>query len=335
MMPATAARPSRSDRSKTDDETEVPGAHARSFLKWAGGKNQLLADFAHLYPPTEGLGAYHEPFLGSAAVFFHVKDRLAPRRAILSDGNVELINAFVAVRDQLDAVVAELKRHQARHCTEYFYEVRDQVPAELSGPAARAARFIYLNKTCFNGLYRVNSRGLFNVPIGSYVKPAILQVERLRRASAELAGVELEAGPFTAVLDRARAGDFVYFDPPYFPVSSTSYFTAYTEGEFGPQEQRLLAGVYRVLADRGCKVMLSNSDAPFVRELYQGFDMHQLRARRNINSNTDARGHVGELVILNYSVGRVPELPKPASRKRKTSSAKAGKVRKRGTVTSR
>jgi DNA adenine methylase len=334
-MPATAAGTSRSHRSKTDDDTEVPGAHARPFLKWAGGKQQLLAHFAHLYPPSEGLGAYHEPFLGGAAVFFHVKDRLAPPRAVLSDGNVELINAFVAVRDQLDAVVAELKRHDSRHCPDYFYEVRDQVPAELSGPAARAARFIYLNKTCFNGLYRVNSRGLFNVPIGSYANPGILQRERLRRASAELAGVELEASPFTAVLDRARAGDFVYFDPPYVPVSSTSHFTAYTEGEFGPQEQRLLAGVYRVLADRGCKVMLSNSDTPFVRALYEGFDMHQLLARRQINSNGDARGHVGELVVLNYSVVRKPELPAPPSRKRKTSAAKSGKVRKRGTVTSR
>jgi DNA adenine methylase len=137
------------------------------------------------------------------------------------------------------------------------------------------------------------------------------------------------------VLDRARPGDFVYFDPPYVPVSSTSYFTAYTEGEFGHQEQRLLAGVYRVLADRGCKVMLSNSDTPFVRDLFAGFDMHTLLARRQINSNSDARGHVGELVVLNYSVARVPELPAPPSRKRKSASAKSGKVRKRGTAASR
>ena len=221
----------------------------RPFLKWAGGKGQLLPAFEGFYPAPGAIGAYHEPFVGSGAVFFHVKARLRPRTAVLSDSNAELMNAFQAVRDEVEDLIVALEEHAASHSEDHFYAVRDQLPSALSSAVARAARFIYLNKTCFNGLYRVNSRGLFNVPMGRYRNPGIVDVERLRRASRELAGVDLEVGHFPAILERAQPGDFVYFDPPYVPVSSTAYFTSYTEGSFGPQEQRLLAGVFRVLAD--------------------------------------------------------------------------------------
>ena len=307
----------------------APVVPARPFLKWAGGKKQLLASFEDLYPAAASIGAYHEPFLGSGAVFFHVRSLLRPRAAMLSDSNQQLIETFTAVRDQVEAVIAELEVHHRRHSKRHFYLVRKQVPAELATAAARAARFIYLNKTCFNGLYRVNSRGLFNVPMGRYQNPNIVDAGRLQRASHELAGVDLRTGPFTTVQDRAKAGDFVYFDPPYVPLSSTAYFTAYTEGAFGPDDQRRLADTFRLLARRGCLVMLSNSDTELVRELYDGFHITQVMARRNINSNSERRGHVPEVVVTSYRERAVPV------RARSSASAKSGKVAKRGTGASR
>jgi DNA adenine methylase len=271
----------------------------RPFLKWAGGKKQLLTAFTSLYPAPGSVQGYHEPFLGSGAVFFQVRTLLSPERITLSDSNTDLVATFTAVRDEVEAVIRELAHHVRHHGKEHFYRVRDQLPVELF-PAARAARLIYLNRTCFNGLYRVNSRGHFNVPMGRYDNPTILDVAGLRAASASLAGTELSAGHFRQVLDRARPGDFVYFDPPYVPVSATADFTAYTQGAFCGEDQAELAQVYRELDARGCRVMLSNSDAPTVRDLYAGYRLHELRARRNINSRADRRGPVGELVVLNY-----------------------------------
>jgi DNA adenine methylase len=281
-------------------------APARSFLKWAGSKKQLRIAFAPLYPAAAEIKAYHEPFLGSGAVFFDVRNRFNPKRCTLSDNNAELMAAFTAVRDDVEKLITLLERHRTRHNEKYFYEVRAIGPAELTkmSPIERGARLIYLNKTCFNGLYRVNSKGLFNVPMGRYVNPAIADGELLRAASAALRWVKLSTGHFSTVVDRAREGDVVYFDPPYVPVSATAYFTAYTEGAFGPADQRELADVYRKLDARGCRVMLSNSDTAFVRELYKGFDVHQVLARRNINSKSDRRGHVSEVVVLNYKPPR-------------------------------
>jgi DNA adenine methylase len=307
-----------------DREDDAFGA--RPFLKWAGGKKQLLAAFAPLYPAAGSIGGYHEPFLGSGAVFFHVRRLLRPRRVTLSDSNSELIGTFTAVRDEVEAVILELERHRRRHKQSHFYEVRDLLPLELF-PAARAARLIYLNRTCFNGLYRVNSKGHFNVPMGRYTNPTILDEAGLRLASASLARTQLHTAHFREVLGRARAGDFVYFDPPYVPVSPTSDFTAYTRGSFGEHDQAELARVYRELDARGCKLMLSNSDTPVSRRLYAGFQLVELRARRSINSRADRRGTVGELVVLNYEpAGDGP---------RSTASAKAAKLRKRGTAVSR
>jgi DNA adenine methylase len=245
------------------------------------------------------VAGYHEPFLGSGAVFFKVRTWLAPRRIALSDSNAELIEAFVAVRDEVDAVITELERHARQHDETHYYQVRDRLPRELFR-AARAARLIYLNRTCFNGLYRVNSKGHFNVPMGRYVRPTILDADNLRAVSASLAGTQLTAGPFSRVLEHARAGDLVYFDPPYVPVSKTASFTGYTRGAFAQADQEELARVYRALDERGCLLMLSNSDTPLARKLYAGFAIHRLDARRNINSKADRRGPVGELVVLNY-----------------------------------
>ena len=303
-MPSPASQARTRTTSKTAKRARGPPAQqppgeAKPFLKWAGGKRQLLAAYAPLYPARSSIGGYHEPFLGSGAVFFQVQKLLWPRRITLSDSNRELIGAFTAVRDQVEEVIRELEHHQRRHAKAHFYEVRDRLARELF-PAARAARLIYLNRTCFNGLYRVNSKGHFNVPMGRYQRPTILDAAALRAASASLGGTDLRAGHFAEVLDRARARDFIYFDPPYVPVSATADFTAYTKGSFGERDQADLARVYRELDARGCKLMLSNSDTPVARQLYAGYRIIELRARRAINSRADRRGPVGEIVVLNY-----------------------------------
>jgi DNA adenine methylase len=172
-------------------------------------------------------------------------------------------------------------------------------------PPSRAARLIYLNKTCFNGLYRVNRGGGFNVPMGRYKNPPILDEENLRAVSASLAGIRIRAAHFRETLEYARAGDFVYFDPPYHPISKTAFFTSYTQGAFGSADQEELAGVYAKLAKRGCLVMLSNSDCPFIRDLYRGFDVRTVMARRSINSNAGRRGKIGEVVVLSYKPPRL------------------------------
>ena len=281
------------------------------FLKWAGGKAQLLTQFEPLYPPGLVVSRYVEPFVGGGAVYFDVKERLRPRHAILADGNAALIDAYRGVRDQVEAVIRHLRRHAAAHCERRYYEVRSSRPERLS-PAARAARLIYLNKTCYNGLYRVNSRGEFNVPIGRYVNPPILDELSLRAAAEALAGTELKAAHFSEAVSYARAGDFVYCDPPYHPLSATALFTSYTEGAFGPADQEELARVARALHAKGCLVMLSNSECDFVRDLYRdpAFRIHVVHARRSINSMAERRGRIPELVILNYDPERLRAAPR-------------------------
>lgn len=273
-------------------------SHARPFLKWAGGKGRLLDQFAALYPRS--LAGYHEPFVGSAAVFFHLRAlRAEMRPARLTDSNEELINCYRCVRDEVEALIALLAEHKARHGPEHYYHVRAQVPDTLTR-VERAARFIYLNKTCYNGLYRVNRRGQFNVPLGRYKNPGIFDPGDLRRASQALQDVMLEVASFRDVVAQARAGDFVYFDPPYFPLTRTANFTAYTENAFGEQEQRELAQVFGALDRKGCRVMLSNSWTPFILDLYRSYRCLEVRARRAINSDPARRGPIREVVVINY-----------------------------------
>jgi DNA adenine methylase len=269
----------------------------RPFVKWAGGKSQLLRQFRSLYPESSSVGRYVEPFLGSGAVFFHVQALLQPSRALLCDTNTELIDTFLAVRDELDDLIKLLRQHHKRHGESYYYDVRAQSPAAR---VARAARLIYLNKTGFNGLYRVNSRGIFNVPFGRHVNPRIFDEDLLRAASAALQKADLRTGDFRDLSAGARKGDFIYFDPPYQPLSKTAYFTSYTSGSFGENDQRDLAALYAKLDRRGCLLMLSNSDTPLIRDLYSGFHIQQVSARRNINSDSKKRGPVSEVVVLNY-----------------------------------
>jgi DNA adenine methylase len=238
-----------------------------------------------------------EPFAGGAALFF----ALQPERALLCDINPALVGTYESVRDQVQDVVTHLSRLARAHDDKSYYLVRERYNRARSiSDAERAAIFIYLNKTCFNGLHRVNRRGEFNVPIGRYARPTILDQSALQVASAQLRRAELRCGSFELLLTAAKPGDFVYFDPPYEPVSGTANFTAYAQDGFRREDQLRLRDVFRVLDRRGCKLMLSNSNAPFVRELYTGYRIDSVSAARAINSDASKRGPVEELVVRNY-----------------------------------
>ncbi len=262
-------------------------------VKWAGGKGQLIKQLVPLLP-SKKWGLYAEPFVGGGAVFFYLR----PPRALLIDSNEELINFYRVVRDDLEDLLCDLRKHE--NTSDYYYRLRDLDPRELS-PIERASRFLYLNKTAYNGLWRVNRQGKHNVPFGRYKNPKIIDRENLQLVREALRGAEIVCGDFSLVLDYAGPGDFVYLDPPYCPVSSTASFTSYTAGAFDAGEQVRLAGVFRSLDQIGCMVMLSNSDTPMVRELYAGYDIRVVCARRAINCRADGRGLVNELVVRNYS----------------------------------
>lgn len=282
-------------------EPEGGVSFVRPFLKWAGGKTQLLSQLAQFYPPRRTVERYVEPFLGSGAVYFHFKAMVEPKRALLWDNNRELVDTFQAVQSSVDQVIKLLRKYQKQHSKDFFLAMREKMPTSLP---SKAARLIYLNKTCFNGLYRVNSRGIFNVPFGRYTNPGIFNEDWLRRASDELANAKIETRDFRLLELHAKKNDFVYFDPPYHPRSSTSYFTSYTRESFGEADQRELAEVYRALDKKGCLLMLSNSDTPLIRELYRDFCIREVSARRNINSRAERRGPICELVVLNRKLLR-------------------------------
>ena len=272
----------------------------RPFLKWAGGKRQLLPVL--LPRVREGMeGGYHEPFVGGGALFFELA-RLGelPNRVSLADGNPNLVEAYVAVRDDLATLEGLLCEHVSRHGEEHFYATRATVPGTST---ERAARVIYLNKTGFNGLYRENSKGKFNVPFGRYANPSILDEHNLRAAHEVLQGVEVLVGDFAGVRERAQPRDLVYFDPPYDPVSATSSFTSYARGGFGAEEQTRLRDVVRELSGRGVRVLLSNSMTPRVCDLYAGFRVDTVLASRAVNSRGDRRGKVEEALVRNFGGG--------------------------------
>jgi DNA adenine methylase len=268
-----------------------------------GGKTQLLEQFQTLLPPSLSHGTYYEPFLGSAALFFSLR----PRRAVLSDVNREIIDCYRAVKTCPEEVIRQLGKH--RYDAEHYYRVRARRPRKL---AIAAARTIYLNKTGFNGLYRVNSAGLFNVPMGRYTNPGFQSetlFANLRACSRALQHTELASCDFEETAMRAAEGDFVYLDPPYVPVSTTSDFTSYARGGFPWSEQERLARVCVALWRRGVRVMLSNSDAAGVRELYAGFRIDVVHAARSINSRATRRGKIREVVVRNYVDGALLPCP--------------------------
>lgn len=274
-----------------------PSVEPGPIVKWVGGKGRLLGQLVPLLPAGVELMRHVEPFIGGGAVFFARR----PDRALLSDVNPELVHTYQAVRDDVDGVIGALARHAAHHDTEHFYAVRERYNARLDrSPVERAAMFIYLNKTCFNGLHRVNRRGEFNVPAGRYKSPRILDEPGLRASSRALAGADIRCDGFEALLENARPGDFVYLDPPYEPVSETASFTAYAQDGFSRADQTRLRDVCRELDRRGCKLMLSNSDVPFIRELYKAFRIDTVMAPRAVSCDGANRRAVSEVVVRNY-----------------------------------
>lgn len=274
------------------------GAAPRPFLKWAGGKRQILDAILRRMP--DRCATYHEPFVGGGAVFLGLAAR-SPRpfrRAVLTDRNPDLINAWRVVRDEVEEVVTALEDliGDVPVSEGRYYEVRDLEPDSMQ-PAAAAARLIFMNRTCYNGLYRVNRSGRFNVPYGRYRNPRILDAANLRSVSAALEGVEVEHRDFEEAMSEAQPGDVVYMDPPYYPVSETARFTSYDALPFGPPEQERLAETFRGLRRRGVYALLSNSRVPATERLYEGFPRDVLDVRRAINSRGDRRGPVEELLV--------------------------------------
>jgi DNA adenine methylase len=265
---------------------------AKPFLKWAGGKNSLLGHLTEFVP--QKYNRYCEVFVGGGAFFFH----LAPSEAILSDANFELINCYRIVQrkpNELINALATLKNESSE-----FYRIRELCPDSLS-PLERAARFIYLNKTCFNGLYRVNRAGKFNTPFGNNPNTRYFDRDLLTAASEVLKKAKLLCGDFLEVVENhARKGDFFYFDPPYVPVSAFSDFKRYTANQFGETDHVRLAQVFRKLDQMGCFVLLSNSYHPMVKALYKDFEQVVVMAPRFINCKGGSRGHVKELIIRNF-----------------------------------
>lgn len=268
---------------------------ALPFLKWAGGKGRLLRQYASLFPAT--FQNYFEPFLGGGAVYFHLSQNRKFEKAFISDYNPELTNCYKMVQKEPKKLLALLSK--MRNDKHLFYKERARDVSQLTD-LERAARLIYLNRTCFNGLYRVNSQGEFNVPFGRYKNPRIADAGNLMAASAVLQNAAIYTGSFENLVSKAKRGDFVYFDPPYQPVSRTASFTSYTKNSFNLADQARLARLAALLHERGVLVMVSNSDTEEIRDLYKSFDLTVVKAARAINCRADGRGVVNELVLRSY-----------------------------------
>lgn len=270
---------------------------AKPFLKWVGGKQQLLPHLDKYFPESLN-GKYIEPFVGGGAFFFHLlSNNRLPNRRYLFDINSELVNSYRVVRDNLLNLIELLSEHKGKHSKEYYYEIRELDRQNISlNDIEKAARTIYLNKTCYNGLYRVNRRGQFNTPIGKYENPTILDKQVLKAASLALQGTTIEAKDFRKVANFAEPDDFIYFDPPYNPISKTANFTSYTENNFNESDQQDIARIFRELTDRGCLCLLSNSYSELILDLYnhQRFNIEIVDAKRSIN-----RSKVKEVIITN------------------------------------
>ena len=265
------------------------------IVKWIGGKRQLMFELLKNMP--ENYNRYFEPFIGGGALFFE----LQPDNAYTSDMNEELINLYQVVRDNVGELITDLQKHDISK--EYFMEIRNidrTEEYENWSDVKKASRFIYLNRTCFNGMYRVNSKGEFNVPFGHYKNPRILDENNLINCSNLLQRTEIKHADFSEILKKVKKGDFVYFDPPYVPLSETSSFTSYTKDGFDMDMQFKLRDVCDELDTMGVKFLLSNSDTKLVNELYENYNIKKVFASRQINANADGRGKITEVLVRNY-----------------------------------
>ncbi|MDO4816941.1 MAG: DNA adenine methylase [Akkermansia sp.] len=276
-----------------------PNHLAAPFLKWAGGKRQLVPELKKHLPGVKDIKTYIESFVGGGAMLF----ALQPSRAVINDSNPELINVYQTIKDSPKALMDALKQHL--NTSEHYYEVRELDRSESyasMSPVERAARFIFLNKTCFNGLFRVNAQGFFNVPYGYYKNPQYQEYSKIMAVSAYLKknDITISMGDYAHTLAYANKGAFFYLDPPYAPVSQTSNFTGYTPSGFSTEEQEHLRNFCRELDKKGALFMLSNSNSPLIRELYNEFNIRLVTAQRHIAAQAERRGLVEEVVVTNY-----------------------------------
>lgn len=269
------------------------------FLKWVGGKRQLIPEIKKLLPGGMANRSYYEPFIGGGALFFE----LQPKRAVINDYNKELINVYRVIRDNPDELIEDLKQHE--NTATYFYALRalDREPDfDALTDIQHASRIIYLNKTCYNGLYRVNNEGQFNVPFGKYRNPNIINEPIIRAVSKYLraGNIQIVNEDYDTVLRDVPVNAFVYLDPPYHPISESSNFTGYIRGGWSEKDQIRLRDVCNQLNERGVKFLLSNSATPFIKEIYNGYNIHTVQATRIVNSVSTGRGQIDELLIRNY-----------------------------------
>ncbi|WP_456479545.1 DNA adenine methylase [Nautilia sp.] len=273
---------------------------AKPFIKWVGGKRGVLSQILPYVPKK--FNNYFEPFVGGGALFFELYNLglLKNKKVYLFDKNEELVNAYKVVKSNPFGLIEKLKEFENKHSKEFYYEIRETDRKENFknfDPVLRAARFIYLNKTCFNGLYRVNKKGYFNVPIGRYKNPKICDEEAILSASGALKNATVKASDFSEVLNYAEKGDFVYFDPPYYPLNKTSNFTSYTDGGFLEEEQRRLYEVFEKLSQKGVYVLESNSDTEYIKNLYKKYEINFVNVNRLVNSKAGGRGKIKEILL--------------------------------------
>ena len=296
---------------------------ARPFVKWAGGKGSLISQLSNFYPYELKNGIierYIEPFVGGGAVLIDILQNYDVRQAYAFDINMDLINSYNVIKKNVEELITNLKRMETEYLQleqeerkNYFYNIRneynDYTLQENEQNVRRATQFIFLNRTCFNGLYRVNKDGKFNVPVGSYKNPTICDEKNLRNLSELIQNVQFQYGDYRRSMEYVTENTFVYFDPPYRPLNMTSGFTSYTKEDFNDDNQRELATFYRELNKRNAKLMLSNSNPKNINEedqffdnIYQGFKINKIFAKRMINANYQGRGEISELLILNYNI---------------------------------
>jgi len=273
------------------------------FVKWVGGKRGLLSQILPLFPKK--FNNYFEPFVGGGAVFFELFSQgvLSDKSIYLFDINKELINTYNVIKDNPEKLIDKLKNFTKNHSKEFYYQVREWDRKDNFNdidPVTKAARFIYLNKTCFNGLYRVNKKGYFNTPMGSYKNPNICDTQTILANSFALKNTHIQNSSFEDVINFAQKGDLVYLDPPYYPLNKTSNFTSYNEFEFLENEQQKLFDVLYHLDKKGCLVVQSNSDTKFIKDLYKNYDIKIVNANRFINSKSNGRGKISEVLIRNF-----------------------------------
>lgn len=279
----------------------LQAAVPKPFVKWAGGKRRLIPTLERYFPRY--YGDYFEPFLGGGAVMLYLLSKDPSQTCTASDLNSDLVLSYITIRDRVDDLVESLKRHSKNYAdgkSEYYYKVRSEEPR---GQIAKTSRLIFLNRTCFNGLYRVNSRGKFNVPLGRYSNPSIINEDNLRAISAVLqsGNVSIKCQDFASVINHAKKDDFVYFDPPYQPVSKTASFTNYTSRDFGIDDLKKLSEICDELNSKGCKVLLSNSNTKEVRSFFdKPWKIEEIKVNRAINSDSKKRTGHSEIVVRNF-----------------------------------